>query len=66
MKKRQLAQMNKEELIKRHNEIKHQLMIERARIASGAASENTSAIRNLRRELARIKTYLRLKYNVKI
>ncbi len=58
--------MSKEELIKKHNEIKHNIMVERAKIASGAASENTSAIRNWRRDLARIKTLLKQKHNMQL
>jgi large subunit ribosomal protein L29 len=58
MKARELRELSDDELLRRQEELKDQLFKVRAQQAIGQL-ENTMKLRNLRRDIARIKTILR-------
>lgn len=59
MKLHELRAMSKEELEKRLEELRGELVKLRAQAKTGAAPKNTMQIRNTRREIARILTLLK-------
>lgn len=59
MKVKQLKEMKPEDLNKRLRELRLELMKERANVVMGRSVKNTSKIRQLRREIARILTIKR-------
>ncbi len=59
MKKRELKSLDDHELIKRLNEVKKELMIERGQLRASSRSTNPGKIRALKREIARILTIIR-------
>jgi large subunit ribosomal protein L29 len=60
---KQLRTMNKDDLIKKYNELKEELMRERGISAMGGAPPSPGKIESLRRQIARIETIMREKKN---
>ncbi len=58
-----LENKSKEDLLKELFELQKKLKSEKAKVLAGASGENTSFIRNARRNIARIKFILKTKYN---
>ncbi|GAB5086207.1 hypothetical protein Osc2_29790 [Ruminococcus sp. 25CYCFAH16] len=60
---KQLRTMSKEDLLKKYNELKEELMRERGISAMGGAPPSPGKIESLRRQIARIETIMREKKN---
>ncbi|MFP3299640.1 MAG: 50S ribosomal protein L29 [Thermoplasmatales archaeon] len=60
---KQLRTMNKDDLLKKYNELKEELMRERGISAMGGAPPSPGKIESLRRQIARIETIMREKKN---
>jgi LSU ribosomal protein L29P len=60
---KQLRAMNKDDLLKKYNELKEELMRERGISAMGGAPPSPGKIESLRRQIARIETIMREKKN---
>ena len=58
MKKKELKGMTKEELQKKLEELRAELVKLRAQAKTGAAPKNTMQIRNIKRDIARILTII--------
>lgn len=56
MKKWEIKKMRKEELLKKLEEIRRELMIVESKKASGASPDNPGKVRHLRKTIARILT----------
>jgi len=56
---KQLRTMNKDDLLKKYNELKEELMRERGISAMGGAPPSPGKIESLRRQIARIETIMR-------
>ncbi len=59
IRKKELKGMSKEELLAKEKEIRSELMRELGAARSGTRPENPGKIREMKRTIARIKTYLR-------
>ncbi len=60
---KQLREMNEEDLKKKYEELKEELMRERGISAMGGAPPSPGKIESLRRQIARIETIMREKEN---
>ncbi len=60
---KQLRTMSRDDLMKRYNELKEELMRERGISAMGGAPPSPGKIESLRRQIARIETIMREKKN---
>jgi len=60
---KQLRTMNNDDLLKKYNELKEELMRERGISAMGGAPPSPGKIESLRRQIARIETIMREKKN---
>ena len=63
---KKLQDLNKEDLEKQLKEIARELMRLNAQISTGTPPENPGRVRNIKRNIARIKTILKIKQEVKI
>ncbi|RLI75404.1 50S ribosomal protein L29 [Archaeoglobales archaeon] len=59
MKMREIREMNREEKLRKLRELELELLKLRTLVRSGGAIENPGQIRQIRRDIARIKTALR-------
>jgi large subunit ribosomal protein L29 len=59
LKAKEIRKMSKEDLMKKYNEMKEELMRERGISAMGGAPPSPGKIESLKRQIARIETVLR-------
>lgn len=59
LRKREMREMNLQEMDEKLIELETELMRLRGKIHAGGAIENPGRIRNLKRTIARLKTYMR-------
>jgi len=60
MKKKEIKQLNQEDLKKKRNDLKKELMKLNAQRNSGTAPENPGNIKKIKRTIARINTFSRI------